>query len=339
MKALGGYGEGYPRFSSYVFTDISTGFFEKARTKFKAWGSLVSYRPLNIEENLEAQGFDDSEGYDIIVAANVLHATQNMDHTMTQVYKLLKPDGKLILVEGTSDNEILGSFCFGLLPGWWMGKLSEDICFGHADHFSGAPEGRTDGPLLSEGQWRSLLKRTGYSGLDICLRDNLDDELWTMSMIVSTKKNDDANVAPCDTRIIYDPRQELDLLHMLAKECEKISSTKPIISTLLETDPSEELVVIVDRSRESLLLDLDERELSVLKAIFAQAKGVLWITFGGVGNRTNAGAGAVSGLLRTLRSESGGMSFLNLRYRGSGRYQTRSRSRHLETLRKSVYQV
>ena len=122
LKALGGYGDSYPRFSSYVFTDISTGFFEKARTKFGAWGSLVSFRALNIEQDLKAQGFDENEGYDIIVAANVLHATHNMDHTMSQVNKLLKPDGKLVLVEGTADSQISGAFCFGLLPGWWMGK-------------------------------------------------------------------------------------------------------------------------------------------------------------------------------------------------------------------------
>ena len=122
MKALGGYGDDYPQFSSYVFTDISTGFFEKAQTKFKAWGSLISYKQLNIEENLKAQGFDESEGYDIIVAANVLHATHKMDHTMSQVNKLLKPDGKLVLVEATSDSQPLLGFCFGLLSGWWMGK-------------------------------------------------------------------------------------------------------------------------------------------------------------------------------------------------------------------------
>lgn len=310
MKALGGYSDSYPQFSSYVFTDISTGFFEKAQEKFNAWGSLVSYRSLNIEENLKAQGFDESEGYDIIVAANVLHATQNMDHTMTQVHKLLKPDGKLILVEATANSRILGGFCFGLLPGWWMGKQSEDICVAHADLCSGAAEGRTDSPLLSEGQWRSLLKRTGYSGLDICLRDSLNDDLWDMSMMVSTKDHGNASVDPCDTRIIYDPRQDLGLVDLLARECERIFGTKPRISSLLETDTSEQLVVIVDRSSGSLLLDLDERGLSVLKAVFAQANCVLWITFGGVGNRSNAGAGAVSGLLRTLRSESRGMSFL-----------------------------
>ena len=122
LNALGGCDNQYPRFSSYVFSDISTGFFEKAQTKFKAWGNLISYKSLNIEEDLKAQGFDEDEGYDFIAAANVLHATSNMKHTMSQVNKLLKPGGKLVLVEATTSSRISLEFVFGLLPGWWLGK-------------------------------------------------------------------------------------------------------------------------------------------------------------------------------------------------------------------------
>ena len=123
MRALGGYDHQYPQFSSYVFTDISTGFFEKAQTKFHAWGSLITYKALNIEDDLKMQGFDEEEAFDMIVAANVLHATHSMNHTMSQVSRLLKPGGKLILVEGSGESRgIQGEFVFGLVPGWWMGK-------------------------------------------------------------------------------------------------------------------------------------------------------------------------------------------------------------------------
>ena len=123
LRALGGHDHYYPQFSSYVFTDISTGFFEKAEAKFQAWGSLITYKALNIEEDLKMQGFDEEEGYDIVVAANVLHATHIMDHTMAQVNRLLKPGGKLILVEGSAESlQIHGEFVFGLVPGWWMGE-------------------------------------------------------------------------------------------------------------------------------------------------------------------------------------------------------------------------
>ena len=122
LNALGGHDNDYPQFLSYTFTDVSAGFFENAQTKFEAWGSFVSYKPLNIEGDLEAQGFDNKETFDIIVAANVLHATHSMGHTMNQVNRLLKPGGKVILIEATARHHISGDFIFGLLPEWWMGK-------------------------------------------------------------------------------------------------------------------------------------------------------------------------------------------------------------------------
>lgn len=133
LDVLGGANGKYPRFSEYCFTDISPGFFEKAQEKFRDWAGLLQFKKLNIEESLDAQGFED-ETYDVIIAANVLHATHKMDHTMTNVGKLLKPGGKLVLVEVTgADHALSGPFVFGTLPGWWTGTfnfyLGNSTCF------------------------------------------------------------------------------------------------------------------------------------------------------------------------------------------------------------------
>ena len=124
LKALGGEKGGHFRCSSYHFTDISAGFFEKARRNFSAWESFLQYKTLNIEDDPQAQGFE-SEGFDLIVAANVLHATASMESTMQNVNSLLKPGGKLILVEVTNTARLSSAMVltFGLLPGWWRGKL------------------------------------------------------------------------------------------------------------------------------------------------------------------------------------------------------------------------
>ena len=39
--------------------------------------------------------------YDLIIACQILHATKAMKHTMRNVHSLLKPGGKLIMVETT----------------------------------------------------------------------------------------------------------------------------------------------------------------------------------------------------------------------------------------------
>ena len=190
------------------------------------------------------------------------------------------------------------------------GYVIKSFCFNNADTFSGVAEGRTDSPLLSEEQWTSLSKRTGFSGLDICLRDSSDEEMWTMSMTVSTKEKGNAGFDPVDIRITYDSPEEQQLVNLLAKDFERYSSTKPLISTLSDTVLLEQLIVTVHYAKGSRLLNLDERKLEVLKSIFAQAKGVLWVTFGGSGNDKDAGAGAVSGFLRVIRAENGGMNYV-----------------------------
>ncbi len=90
LEKLGGVSGEAARFKEYVFTDISTGFFEKAQEKLKSWGLLVTYRKLDIEEDPVTQGFE-SEAFDLIIAANVLHATTQMIKTLANTRRLLKP--------------------------------------------------------------------------------------------------------------------------------------------------------------------------------------------------------------------------------------------------------
>ena len=126
LNALGEDDSGWgPLASSYDFTDVSSGFFEAAQEKFKPWKNLVRYKKLDIEQDPGKQGFETGT-YDLIVASQVLHATKSMVNTMANVRKLLKPGGKLFLMETTQDQLDL-QFAFGLLPGWWLSTAPELI--------------------------------------------------------------------------------------------------------------------------------------------------------------------------------------------------------------------
>ena len=124
LEKLGGVAGQFPRFQDYVFTDISTGFFENAQEKLQAWSAFMTYRRLNIEEDPISQGFE-SEAFDLVIAANVLHATTQMTRTLSNVRKLLKPGGKLLLVEITTTRAQF--FPFGTIPGWWAGESSREF--------------------------------------------------------------------------------------------------------------------------------------------------------------------------------------------------------------------
>lgn len=108
------------RVGHYVFTDISPGFFEKARKKLADWKDLVSFKSLDISENPFEQGFE-GHSFDLIIASNVLHATASIKDTLTNIRKILRPDGKLAIIEVTQPQPFL-SMVFGTLPGWWLGE-------------------------------------------------------------------------------------------------------------------------------------------------------------------------------------------------------------------------
>jgi acyl transferase domain-containing protein len=139
--------------TEYTFTDISPMFVARAAEKFAEYGS-VSCRTLDIERDPQLQGFA-AHHYDVIVAANVLHATSDLSRTFDHVARLLAPGGVLVLVEMTAAHRYI-DITFGLTEGWW--KFTDtDI--------------RPDYLLLDRGQWPAVLERAGFA--DVCLAPEL----------------------------------------------------------------------------------------------------------------------------------------------------------------------
>ncbi|ARV58846.1 hypothetical protein BZZ01_09545 [Nostocales cyanobacterium HT-58-2] len=133
-----------PAQTEYVFTDIGALFTIKAQEKFRDY-PFVRYQTLDIEVDPSTQGFE-SHQYDLIVAANVLHATADLRQTLQHIKQLLAPGGMLVLLEGTTRQRCL-DLIFGLTEGWW--KFTDtDI--------------RANYPLLSASQWRLLLTESGF---------------------------------------------------------------------------------------------------------------------------------------------------------------------------------
>jgi len=128
----------------YVFTDVSPLFLSKAQERFQDY-PFVRYELLDIERSPASQGFH--QPFDLVIAANVLHATADLRQTLTHVRELLAPGGELILLESTQPLVWL-DLIFGLTEGWW--KFSDrDL--------------RPDYPLLSAEQWQALLEESGFT--------------------------------------------------------------------------------------------------------------------------------------------------------------------------------
>ena len=109
-----------PPYSKYTFTDISAGFFPQAKARF-AYAPNMEYRTFDISRDPLEQGFAPGS-YDLILAANVVHATENLQATLRNLHPLLGPGGQLVLSEVCPTAAKAPSYLFGNFVGWWLGE-------------------------------------------------------------------------------------------------------------------------------------------------------------------------------------------------------------------------
>ncbi|GAB1214119.1 hypothetical protein ATERTT37_003279 [Aspergillus terreus] len=306
LKTLGTDEDGGPRCESWHFTDISSGFFEAARTEFSAWGNLLEFDRLDIEQSPEAQGFK-LASYDVVVACQVLHATKSMARTMSNVRSLMKPGATLLLMETTQDQIDL-QFIFGLLPGWW---LSEE------------PE-RHSSPSLSIGMWDRVLKGAGFTGVEIDLRDvNVDAEsdLYGISNILSTAASPSPELDSSRVVIVTSDKAppQSGWLETLRKSIAQVAGNRVLPDVLALESPgltaatyTGKLCVFVGELDKPVLAGLDAADLQGLKTMALGCKGLLWITRGGAVECTDPESALASGFVRVLRTEYLGRRFLTL---------------------------
>ncbi|KAK2012538.1 beta-ketoacyl synthase domain-containing protein [Colletotrichum eremochloae] len=285
------------RYKRYDFTDISPSFFEQAKETFKDELAHMAFRVLNVENDPLAQGFEAGR-YDVVVAANVLHATKEMDETLRHARTLLKPGGTLLLFELTNTELLLGSFCFGVLPGWW---LSED-------------KDRVWGPLMSPVSWNRHLTNAGFSGLDAVFHDYPSSPYQMGSILVSTVPRPDktttASLPPSYVLTSGTPVQ----LKVAKDISESISLYGPCSVTTVEAISTKSLAgstcVVLSELDKPCLADMTERIFASFKQVLVQSRVILWVTRGGTAAAPDPNAELVTGLARVVRAERPDVKFL-----------------------------
>jgi SAM-dependent methyltransferase len=135
--------------SHYMFTDVSSAFFDPAKETLRRYQNSVSFKTFDMEMNPLEQGFP-PESFDNVVASNVLHATSDVRMVLRNVRSLIRPGGHLVCVELADGCLLRNTVIMGGLPGWWLGHKKD----------------RFWTPALSEHQWDVYLKASGFSGLD-----------------------------------------------------------------------------------------------------------------------------------------------------------------------------
>jgi acyl transferase domain-containing protein/SAM-dependent methyltransferase/NAD(P)-dependent dehydrogenase (short-subunit alcohol dehydrogenase family)/acyl carrier protein len=131
----------------YVFTDVSQLFLDRAAEQFGAYDVLLTAL-LDVEKDPLGQSFQPGQ-FDIVIAANALHATQDLAQTIEHVRTLLAPGGLLFVLEAVEPQRWVDC-TFGLTEGWWR----------FTDYGI-----RSDYPLISRDAWRDLLTTSGFGAV------------------------------------------------------------------------------------------------------------------------------------------------------------------------------
>lgn len=173
-----------PDRTRYVFTDIGSLFLSQAEEKFND-RTFLEYRILDIENDPVPQGFEEGQ-YDLVLAANCVHATRKMRHTLANVRRLLAPQGLMILIEGTRPQRWI-DLIFGLTEGWWLFE-DHDI--------------RPNHPLLTPTGWKKLSRSVGFDDVAVVGDDpDADSALFQQSIVIAREPADisSRDVQPDDT--------------------------------------------------------------------------------------------------------------------------------------------
>ncbi|SFD21736.1 Acyl transferase domain-containing protein [Chitinophaga sp. CF118] len=108
----------YKEHITYVYTDLSRSFLLYAEETFRKDAPYLETALFNIEKSPEEQGFSVGS-HDIVIGANVVHATKDISTSLSNIKGLLKGGGLLLLNE-IAGTELFTTLTFGLLDGWWL---------------------------------------------------------------------------------------------------------------------------------------------------------------------------------------------------------------------------
>ncbi len=178
----------------YWFTDLSELFLSRAQRKFNEYG-FIRYMLFDIDRDFEEQGFRD-DMFDVVVAANVIHAARNLESTLGRIQRLLSPGGMLVLLETTHHHSWF-DMSTGLIEGW--------------QHFEDAY--RQEHPLLTADQWRAVLERSGFAEVVALPRSDSPASTLGQHVLLALRRED----AGLQSRNAIEP----------AREKEKVVALRP----------------------------------------------------------------------------------------------------------------
>lgn len=323
------------RFTEYAYTDISPGFFEKAKHRFAHVAHCMRFQKLDLEFDPCSQGFVEGS-YDVIVAGNVLHATTDLIQTLRFVKKLLRRGGKLIMGETTNLDNVRDGLVFGLLPGWWLRE---------EQWWSSSEEHRDQGPLLTEQQWGRVLLKAGFSGIDMVFRDHEQQPHHRVSILVSSVGEEpsadpfflrEASVILIDNSADSQKALAKNLQKDIANQTGSVALPEILdLATALKQGFQNTGVISLLELEGSVLGTIVQSEFEMIKDMCLKSRFVLWLSGDASPGAGDPEADIAIGFGRTVCSERGDQNFVNLSVECASKRLHRCRDAISRVLRQS----
>ncbi|HZX68569.1 MAG TPA: SDR family NAD(P)-dependent oxidoreductase, partial [Candidatus Elarobacter sp.] len=287
--------------TEYVFTDLSAGFFATARLAFRQYPNL-RYEVLDVENRARVDELA-AEPFDVVIAANVLHATASIRDTLANARALLRDGGSLVLLEATMSLAI-ADVTFGATEGW---SKRADM------------ELRPFGPLLTRELWVDVLTEAGFEAATLPVLPEFG-VVTEQHTIVVARRTDTRATRSSDAVIVH--RGELPIearvafaragITATAHELSDDASVAALAAVLAQRRPSALVFLGPDERRDDAADEVAQRALGDLLdvaqlCVNRPEKLALWIVTAGAqpafGERVRPAGGALWGFARVLASE------------------------------------
>ncbi|KUI53120.1 Lovastatin diketide synthase LovF [Cytospora mali] len=276
----------------YDFTDVVPHRFELVKQKCAAWTALMSFKTLDVRNDPITQGFVE-ESYDLILVSPgtllrlATFGPDELSLSLKNMRRLLKPDGKLVLVE-TTRARLDTHLVFGGLPGWWQSESDDE------------------GPVASVERWNELLNKTGFTGADLGIGDCDDAQFHASSVILTTATAQSQRAYPTAVSIIHTnedtPAQEW--LEQLKAGITTQTGADVAVERLSEVQAKPDVVYIFTPEMVAPFLDtMDEAAFKQLKTLVVQGQGLLWLSRSSAITSEQPVYAQSAGFLRTAKQE------------------------------------
>jgi len=217
--------------------------------------------------------------YDMVLASNVLHVAEDLDGMMSNVRRLLRPGGFLVNLETTTNDMMRNGVIMGGLPGWWIG----------------AESGRPHGPMLSLDAWDGLLRRQGFGGIESCTP--VYDSLHAVAVWAARARDDRVDILRNPTAAspeLFAPetlvlvggmslatfRLMEQVKSALGSKFSALVHLPSVAAMTMESLPSGATVLSIADLDEPVMRSMTEAKLEGLKALWTQARNILWVSRG-----------------------------------------------------------